>query len=68
MPAEWIVAHDPARFGLLREITQYHGAYTSAKAERDVPEFGKGFVDLRTGAARVIHSPQKNRQMEGGEK
>jgi nucleoside-diphosphate-sugar epimerase len=37
--AWWITKHDPERFGLLREITQYHGAYTSAKARRDVPEF-----------------------------
>lgn len=37
--AWWIIKHDPERFGLLKEITQYHGAYTSAKARRDVPEF-----------------------------
>src|SRR5205085_750059 len=39
MPAAWIIAQDAARFGLLREITQFHGAYTSEKARRDVPEF-----------------------------
>ena len=39
MPADWIVSHDPARFGLLKEITAFHGAYSSAKAKRDVPEF-----------------------------
>jgi nucleoside-diphosphate-sugar epimerase len=39
MPAGWIIKHDPARFGLLREITQFHGAYSSAKAKRDVPEY-----------------------------
>ncbi len=39
MPASWIIAHDPARFSLLREITQFHGAYSSEKARRDVPEF-----------------------------
>jgi nucleoside-diphosphate-sugar epimerase len=39
MPAAWIISHDPARFGLLREITQFHGAYASEKARRDVPEF-----------------------------
>jgi nucleoside-diphosphate-sugar epimerase len=37
--AWWVIKQDPERFGLLREITQYHGAYTSAKARRDVPEF-----------------------------
>lgn len=39
MPAAWIIRHDPKRFGLLREITQFHGAYDSSKARRDVPEF-----------------------------
>jgi nucleoside-diphosphate-sugar epimerase len=39
MPASWIIQHDPQRFSLLREITQFHGAYTSAKAKHDVPEF-----------------------------
>ncbi len=39
MPAGWIVSHDPKRFGLLREITQFHGAYSCSKAKRDIPEF-----------------------------
>ncbi len=39
MPTSWIVAQDPKRFGLLREITAFHGAYDSAKATRDIPEF-----------------------------
>jgi nucleoside-diphosphate-sugar epimerase len=39
MPATWIVKHDPGRFGLLREITAFHGAYDSSKAKCDVPEF-----------------------------
>jgi nucleoside-diphosphate-sugar epimerase len=47
MPADWIIAHDPQRFQLLREITRYHGAYSSEKAKRDVPEFRCeiGFTD-----------------------
>jgi nucleoside-diphosphate-sugar epimerase len=53
MPAKWIVSHDPARFGLLKEITAFHGAYTSAKARRDVPEF-KCEIDLPTGAAETF--------------
>jgi nucleoside-diphosphate-sugar epimerase len=55
MTAEWILRHDPtpARFGLLREITQFHGAYSSAKAKRDVPEF-KADIDFRTGAAQTL--------------
>jgi nucleoside-diphosphate-sugar epimerase len=39
MPAGWIVNHDSTRFTLLAEITQFHGAYSSEKAKRDVPEF-----------------------------
>jgi hypothetical protein len=39
MPAAWIVAHDPKRFNLLKEITQFHGAYDSSKAKGDVPEY-----------------------------
>jgi nucleoside-diphosphate-sugar epimerase len=53
MPAGWIVEHDPKRFGLLREITQFHGAYDSSKAKRDVPEF-RCEIDYREGAAQTI--------------
>lgn len=53
MPANWIVKHDPARFGLLKDITQFHGAYCSAKAKRDMPEF-KCEIDLVTGAEEVF--------------
>lgn len=53
MPAEWIVAHDPKRFGLLREITRFHGAYTSAKAVRDVPEF-RCEIGYEQGAAETL--------------
>ncbi|MGA2604110.1 MAG: NAD-dependent epimerase/dehydratase family protein [Verrucomicrobiia bacterium] len=53
MPAAWIVRHDPQRFGLLREITQFHGAYDSSKARRDVPEF-RCEIDLTRGAAETF--------------
>jgi hypothetical protein len=53
MPAAWIVRHDPQRFGLLHEITQFHGAYNSGKARRDVPEFVCE-VDLTSGAAETF--------------
>jgi nucleoside-diphosphate-sugar epimerase len=53
-PAEWIVRHDPKRFGLLKEITRYHGAYSSAKAKRDVPEFDCPKIDLVTGARETL--------------
>ncbi len=53
MPASWIVAHAPARFGLLADTTRYHGAYDSSKAKRDVPEF-RCEVDFVTGARETI--------------
>jgi nucleoside-diphosphate-sugar epimerase len=53
MPAEWIAKHDPQRFGLLREITQYHGAYSSAAAKRDVPEF-RCEIDFVDGADQTL--------------
>jgi nucleoside-diphosphate-sugar epimerase len=53
MPAGWIVAHDPQRFTLLREITQFHGAYDSSKAKRDVPEF-RCEIDFRHGVVDAL--------------
>ena len=53
MPSSWIVAHDPARFGLCREITQFHGAYSSAKAKRDIPNY-QCDIDFADGAARTL--------------
>ena len=53
LPRDFIVGHNPDRFGLLREITGYHGAYTSAAAKRDVPEFTCE-VDFATGAKRTL--------------
>jgi nucleoside-diphosphate-sugar epimerase len=61
LPRDMIVAADPPRFGLLREITGFHGAYTSAAAMRDVPEFRceVGFAD---GASRTLaHLDRKGR-------
>jgi nucleoside-diphosphate-sugar epimerase len=53
MPADWIVNHDPRRFQLLAEITRYHGAYTSARAMDDVPEF-KCEIDFKTGVKQTF--------------
>ena len=44
---------DDARRALLREITRYHGAYSSDKAKRDVPQF-RCEIDFRTGAAQTL--------------
>jgi nucleoside-diphosphate-sugar epimerase len=53
MPAGWIIGHDPKRFGLLKEITQFHGAYSSEKAKRDVPEF-RCEIDYIDGARETL--------------
>ena len=53
LPADWIVRHDPSRFGLLNEISRFHGAYDSAKARRDVPEFVCE-IDLTRGATETF--------------
>lgn len=58
MPAEWIWKHDEKRFGLLREITAFHGAYTSAKAKRDIPEF-RCDIDLTRGAADTFRDQRR---------
>ena len=61
MPRDWIVAHDPKRFGLLREITGFHGAYDSSAARRDVPEF-ECTIGFPEGARRTLdHLCQTNR-------
>jgi nucleoside-diphosphate-sugar epimerase len=53
MPASWIGAQDPSRFGLLREITAFHGAYSSAKAKRAFPTWSCP-TDFATGAAETL--------------
>lgn len=53
LPASTIIAADPRRFNLLNEITQFHGAYSSEKAKRDVPEF-QCQIDFPQGAAETL--------------
>jgi len=59
LPAGRIIRRDPGRFGLLSEITRFHGAYSSAKAVRDVPEFRCG-TSLMQGA-QMTFADQKRR-------
>ncbi len=66
MPAEWIWKHDQQRFGLLREITAYHGAYSSEKAKRDVPEFVCE-TDLATGASATFHDIRRRGAWRNGD-
>jgi nucleoside-diphosphate-sugar epimerase len=58
MPADWIVAHDSKRFGVLDGITRYHGAYDSSKARRDVPEF-QCEIDWPQGAHETIEDVKR---------
>ena len=53
LPAERIWNRDPDRFGLLREITAFHGTYDSSKAKRDVPEFTCE-ISFAEGAAQTL--------------
>lgn len=66
MPAEWIVRHDRKRFGLLDEITRYHGAYTSALAMQDVPEFSCE-VDFKAGAKRTLDDVRARSALRAGD-
>jgi len=53
MPAQWIVRQDAKRFGLLAEITAFHGAYDSSKARRDIPQF-RCEIGLQEGARQTL--------------
>jgi nucleoside-diphosphate-sugar epimerase len=53
VPAKWLIAQDTKRFDFLAEITQFHGAYSSAKAKADVPEF-RPSIELEAGARETF--------------
>ncbi len=53
VPAAWLIAQDPKRFSFLAEITQFHGAYSSAKAKAHVPEF-QATIGLEQGARETF--------------
>ena len=53
VPAAWLIAQDPKRFAFLAETTQFHGAYSSAKAKAHVPEF-QATIGLETGARETF--------------
>jgi nucleoside-diphosphate-sugar epimerase len=52
-PASWLFGQLPDRFGFLREVTQFHGAYSSAKAKAHVPEF-QPTIDFEAGARETF--------------
>lgn len=53
VPARWLLDKNPRRFGFLREITQFHGAYSSAKAKAHVPQF-RAAIALEAGARETF--------------
>jgi len=53
VPARWLLAQDPQRFGFLAETTRFHGAYSSAKAKAHVPEF-QATIGLEAGARETF--------------
>jgi nucleoside-diphosphate-sugar epimerase len=53
VPGSWLIAQDPKRFSFLAEITQFHGAYSSAKAKAHVPEF-RATIGLEAGARETF--------------
>ena len=65
MPADWIVARDPKRFQLLAEITRYHGAYTSAAAMADVPQFTCE-IDFKTGFKETVEDGRHRNAIKVG--
>jgi len=53
VPASWLLKELPGRFEFLLETTQFHGAYSSAKARQDVPEF-RPTIELELGARETF--------------
>jgi nucleoside-diphosphate-sugar epimerase len=65
LPADTIVSKDPKRFQLLAEITRHHGAYTSAAAIADVPEF-KCEIDFKTGVKATFDDLRRRNAWRDG--
>lgn len=53
VPGAWLAAQDAKRFAFLTEITQFHGAYSSAKAKAQLPEF-RCEIGLEAGARETF--------------
>ncbi len=53
VPASWLVAQDPKRFAFLSEVTQFHGAYSSAKGKAHLPDF-RCEIGLEAGARETF--------------
>jgi nucleoside-diphosphate-sugar epimerase len=53
VPASWLLAQDRERFEALAEMTQFHAAFSSAKARAAVPEF-RATIGLEAGARETF--------------
>jgi nucleoside-diphosphate-sugar epimerase len=60
MPSNWIIGHSPERFHFLREISRFHGAYSSAKAKGDIPEF-RCTIDFPDGARETVEDLRRRK-------
>jgi nucleoside-diphosphate-sugar epimerase len=65
LSADAILRSDAQRFGLLQDITRHHGAYSSAKAKRDVPEF-RCTIGLAEGARATLDDARKRGAWRAG--
>ena len=63
VPASWLIAKDADRFSFLAEISQFHAAYSSAKAKAAVPEF-RATIGLEAGA-RATFADMRRRGVWG---
>jgi nucleoside-diphosphate-sugar epimerase len=53
VPASWLIAQDPERFSFLSEVSQFHAAYSTAKAKAAVPEL-RATIGLEAGARETF--------------
>ncbi len=53
VPAAWLGAQDAKRFEFLTEVSQFHGAYSSAKGKAHLPEF-RCEIGLEAGARETF--------------
>jgi len=53
VPASWLIAQDAERFRFLTELSQFHAAYSTAKARAAVPEF-RATIGLEAGARETF--------------
>jgi nucleoside-diphosphate-sugar epimerase len=65
LPSDWIVGQSAERFGFLRDISRFHGAYSSAKARRDIAGF-RCEIEFAAGSAQVVEDMRRRGALHGG--